>query len=106
MIADLLDVLMFVAVCAVLMTGFPVAFALAGTALAFALAGHALGVFDLRFIAFLPQRVFGTMTNDVLNAVPLFIFMGIMLERSKVAEGLLERSEGGRVGKEGVRRCR
>ncbi|HET8728069.1 MAG TPA: TRAP transporter large permease subunit [Alphaproteobacteria bacterium] len=90
LVTELLDVLMFVAVCAMLMTGFPVAFALAGTALLFALIGHALGVFDLRFIAFLPQRVFGTMANDVLIAVPLFIFMGIMLERSKVAEELLE----------------
>ncbi len=89
-VAELLDVLMFVTVCAVLLMGFPVAFSLAGTALAFALLGHMLGVFDLSFVGFLPQRVFGTMTNEVLIAVPLFVFMGVMLERSKVAEELLE----------------
>lgn len=85
-----LDVLMFVAVCAVLLTGFPVAFTLAGVALAFGLIGMAFGVFDFGFMAALPQRIYGNMTNDVLIAVPLFVFMGTMLERSKVAEELLE----------------
>ncbi|MEQ9226870.1 MAG: TRAP transporter large permease subunit [Parvibaculum sp.] len=85
-----LDVLMFAAVCAVLLTGFPVAFTLAGVALAFGLLGMALGVFDFGFMAALPQRIYGNMTNDVLIAVPLFVFMGTMLERSKVAEELLE----------------
>ena len=85
-----LDVLMFVAVCAVLLTGFPVAFTLAGIALAFGLIGMAFGVFDFGFMAALPQRIYGNMTNDVLIAVPLFVFMGTMLERSKVAEELLE----------------
>ncbi len=89
-VIELLDLLMFVTVCAVLLMGFPVAFSLAGTALAFALLGYALGLFDLSFVAFIPQRVFGTMTNEVLIAVPLFVFMGVMLERSKVAEELLE----------------
>ncbi|MGP1396163.1 MAG: TRAP transporter large permease [Inquilinaceae bacterium] len=89
-IAELLDLLMFVTVCVVLMLGFPVAFSLAGTALVFALIGNAFGVFDLSFVAFLPQRIFGTMTNEVLIAVPLFVFMGVMLERSRVAEELLE----------------
>lgn len=90
MIADVLDIAMFATVCAVLLAGFPVAFSIAGTALAFALLGAALGVLDLRFVAFLPQRIFGTMQNEVLVAVPLFVFMGVMLERSKVAEDLLE----------------
>lgn len=85
-----LDVLMFVAACGVLLTGFPVAFTLAGVALAFGLIGMGLGVFDFGFMAALPQRIYGNMTNDVLIAVPLFIFMGTMLERSKVAEDLLE----------------
>ncbi|HAC56872.1 MAG TPA: tripartite transporter, partial [Rhodobiaceae bacterium] len=85
-----LDVLMFVAACAVLLTGFPVAFTLAGVALLFGLIGMALGVFDFGFMAALPQRIYGNMTNDVLIAVPLFVFMGTMLERSKVAEELLE----------------
>jgi len=86
---DALDVLMFITVCVVLLFGFPVAFSLAGTALAFAMLAAALGVFDLAFLTAFPQRIYGTMTNEVLIAVPMFIFMGIMLERSKVAEDLL-----------------
>jgi tripartite ATP-independent transporter DctM subunit len=85
-----LDILMFVTVCAVLLTGFPVAFTLAGVALAFGVIGIVFGVFDFGFMAALPQRIYGNMTNDVLIAVPLFVFMGTMLERSKVAEDLLE----------------
>ncbi len=87
---EVLAVIMFATVCAVLLMGFPVAFSLAGTALVFAVIGDWIGVFDLSFVGFLPQRVFGTMTNEVLIAVPLFVFMGVMLERSKVAEELLE----------------
>jgi tripartite ATP-independent transporter DctM subunit len=89
-LAEALDILMFVALCAALMAGFPVAFTLAGTGLLFGLIGQGLGVFDFAFIAAFPQRIYGTMTNEVLIAVPLFIFMGVMLERSKVAEDLLE----------------
>ncbi len=89
-LVDILDLLMFVTLCGVLLVGFPVAFSLAGVALVFALVGYSLGVFDLSYIGFLPQRIFGTMTNEVLIAVPLFVFMGVMLERSKVAEELLE----------------
>ena len=85
-----LDILMFAAICVVLMTGFPVAFTLAGVALIFGVIGIVLGVFDFGFMAALPQRIFGNMTNEVLIAVPLFVFMGTMLERSKVAEELLE----------------
>ena len=85
-----LDLLMFVALCIFLMAGFPVAFTLGGTALLFAFMGYAFGVFDLTFVAFLKERIFGTMINQVLIAVPLFVFMGTMLERSKVAEELLE----------------
>ena len=89
-LAHLLDLAMFVAACFVLMLGFPVAFTLAGVALAFALIGWMVGVFDMSFLSALPQRIFGTMTNEVLIAVPLFVFMGVMLERSKVAEELLD----------------
>jgi len=85
-----LCLMMFVAACLLLMVGFPVAFTLAGTALAFALFGYGVGVFDLSFLTAFPQAIFATMTSKVLVAVPLFIFMGVMLERSKVAEDLLD----------------
>ncbi len=81
---------MFALTCGLLMAGFPVAFTLAGTALGFALIGSALGVFPLSLLTAFPQSVFGLMTNEVLVAVPLFIFMGVMLERSRIAEELLE----------------
>jgi TRAP-type mannitol/chloroaromatic compound transport system permease large subunit len=68
-----------------------VAFTLAGTALIFALLGWAFGVFNMSFFGALPSRIYGNaMTNVVLIAVPLFIFMGVMLERSRVAEELLD----------------
>lgn len=86
----ILDILMFVAVFALLLSGYPVAFALGGTALLFALFGHLLGAFDIWFLQALPQRIYGIMTNEVLIAIPLFVFMGVMLERSKVAEDLLD----------------
>jgi tripartite ATP-independent transporter DctM subunit len=88
--AEILDLLMFAAVIGFLLTGYPVAFALGGTALLFALLGHFTGVFDLSLLQALPQRIYGVMTNDVLIAIPLFVFMGVMLERSKIAEQLLE----------------
>ncbi len=89
-LADFLDLLMFAGVFAVLLSGYPVAFALGGTALLFALLAHLLGAFDLGFLQALPQRIYGIMRSDVLIAIPLFVFMGVMLERSKVAEDLLE----------------
>ncbi len=85
-----LDLAMFVTLCGFLMAGFPVAFTLAGTSLMFAGIGIALGVFDPSFLGFFPNRIYGVMTNEVLIAVPLFVFMGVMLERSKVAEELLD----------------
>jgi len=81
---------MFAAVCIVLMLGFPVAFTLAGTSLIFALFGYYLEIFDEDFLFALPNRLFGIMTNETLIAVPLFVFMGVMLEKSKVAENLLD----------------
>ena len=85
-----LCILMFVVACIFLMAGFPVAFTLAGTALLFALLGDVIGVFDASLLAAFPQRIYAVMSNDVLVAVPLFIFMGVTLERSKIAEELLD----------------
>ncbi|MEH6580594.1 MAG: TRAP transporter large permease subunit [Halioglobus sp.] len=80
---------MFLVVCGFLLLGYPVAFTLAGTALAFAAGGIILGQFDPAFLAALPGRLFGTIGNSTLIAVPLFILMGVILEKSKVAEELL-----------------
>ncbi len=82
--------LLFVVVIFVLLAGFPVAFSLGGTALIFAAAGVLGGGFEPAFLAGLPSRVFGIMVNDTLIAVPLFVFMGITLERARIAEDLLE----------------
>ena len=81
--------IMFVTVCLVLMVGYPVAFSLAGTALLFALMGMVTGYFDPAFLQALPNRLFGIMENGTLIAVPLFVLMGIMLEKSRLAEDLL-----------------
>ena len=87
---ELMPLLMFVGVCAVLLAGYPVAFSLGGTALVFALIGFVTGTFDTAFLEAMPNRLYGIMTNVTLIAVPLFVFMGVMLERSKVAENLLD----------------
>lgn len=84
-----LAVLMFVVVCLVLMLGYSVAFSLAGTALIFSIFGVMIGAFDQSLLNALPSRLFGIITNQTLLAVPLFVFMGVMLEKSKVAEELL-----------------
>ena len=81
---------MFAIICLVLMAGYPVAFSLAGTALLFALFGQITGTLDSAFLTALPNRIFGTMANQTLIAVPLFVLMGVMLEKSKLAERLLE----------------
>jgi tripartite ATP-independent transporter DctM subunit len=81
---------MFLVVIGVMLAGFPVAFTLAGTALAFALAGTVAGTFDTAFLGTMPARVFGIMGNETLVAVPLFVFMGVMLERARIAEDLLD----------------
>jgi len=82
--------LLFVSVILVLLAGFPVAFTLGGTALIFAVAGVAGGSFNEALLSGLPNRVFGIMTNETLVAVPLFVFMGVTLERARIAEELLE----------------
>jgi tripartite ATP-independent transporter DctM subunit len=81
---------MFAVVFLVLLMGHPVAISLAGTALIFAFAGDYFGTFDTAFLAALPNRLFGIIENDTLIAVPLFVFMGVMLEKAKIAESLLE----------------
>ena len=86
---EILAIVMFVTTLGLLLFGFPVAFTLAGTALLFGFLGDALEVFNFRMLGFFPQRIFGTMINEPLVAVPLFIFMGIMLEKTKIAAGLL-----------------
>ena len=87
---EILAIVMFVTTLGLLLFGFPVAFTLAGTALMFGFLGDALEIFNFRMLGFFPQRIFGTMINEPLVAVPLFIFMGIMLEKTKIAAGLLQ----------------
>ncbi|WP_081194913.1 TRAP transporter large permease subunit [Halomonas sp. BC1] len=99
MLATLLDMMplvLFAAVCLVLMLGYPVALSLAGTALAFAGFGmllQSMGVdvpFEARMMNAMPNRLYGIMTNATLLAVPLFVLMGVLLEKSRVAETLLD----------------
>ena len=90
---ELLPFLMFAAAFGALLRGFPVAFTLAGVGLAFALVGFALDSFDPLHLRAFPQRIYGNimeMDKFILVAVPLFVFMGVMLEKSKLAEELLE----------------
>ena len=87
---EILAIVMFLTTLGVLLFGFPVAFTLAGTALLFGFLGDFLEIFNFRMLGFFPQRIFGTMINEPLVAVPLFIFMGIMLEKTKIAAGLLQ----------------
>ncbi|GEK46448.1 C4-dicarboxylate ABC transporter [Bisbaumannia pacifica] len=93
---DYMPFFLFATICVVLMLGYPVALSLAGTALAFAGLGmglEALGValhFEANFLSAMPNRVYGIMTNQTLLAVPLFVLMGVLLEKSRVAETLLD----------------
>ncbi|MCA8888454.1 MAG: TRAP transporter large permease subunit, partial [Parvularculaceae bacterium] len=89
-VAGWLDVMMIAVLCALIMAGYPVAFSLAGTALIFAVAGLSFGVFDIAFIKPFPQRIYGAITNSTLIAVPMFILMGAILEKAKIAEELLD----------------
>ncbi len=82
--------LLFLSVILLLLAGFPVAFTLGGTALIFAGFGVAAGVFNETLLNVLPNRVFGIMSNETLIAVPLFVFMGVTLERARIAEELLD----------------
>lgn len=89
MIEGELALALFASVCILLLFGFPVALTLGGTALLFAAFGVIAGHFDASFVAALSGRIFGTITNETLVAVPLFILMGVTLERAKIAEELL-----------------
>ena len=82
--------LMFGAAVIVLLAGYPVAFSLGGIALIFAFTGINLGIFDAAFLGTIPNRMFGIMSNETLMAVPLFVFMGVTLERAQIADALLE----------------
>lgn len=88
--AGLMSLGLFLAAGLSLLAGFPVAFTLAGVALIFAFAGIVTGIFDPAFLGAFPNRIFGIMSNETLIAVPVFVFMGVMLERSKLADQLLQ----------------
>ena len=88
--AGLMALGLFAAIGLALMAGFPVAFTLAGVALIFAGLGVITGTFDPVFLEAFPNRIYGIMTNETLIAVPVFVFMGVMLERSKLADQLLQ----------------
>lgn len=87
--AEVMAILLFVALCLALMQGFPVAFTLAGVSLVFAGIGILTNTFDPAFLQAIPNRIYGIMTNQILIAVPLFVFMGVMLEKSRIADRLL-----------------
>lgn len=86
---ELIPLLLFAVVFAVLLLGYNVALTLAGVSLLFAFAGVALGSFNPTDFGFIPNRLFGVMTNPTMIAVPLFVFMGVMLEKTRIAERLL-----------------
>jgi len=88
--SGLMSLGLFLAAGLSLLAGFPVAFTLAGVALIFALIGIMTGIFDPAFLSAFPSRIFGIMSNETLIAVPVFVFMGVMLERSKLADQLLQ----------------
>lgn len=87
---ELLPLLLFIVVFIVLLAGYPVAFSLAGSALIFAVIGYITETFDPVFLEAIPNRIQGILSNELLIAIPLFIFMGVMLEKSKIAEELLD----------------
>ena len=86
---EYMSLYLFAAVFVLLLIGYPVAFTLAGTALMFTVIGEMTGTFDPAFLEALPNRLYGIIGNQILMAVPLFVFMGVMLERSKIADELL-----------------
>jgi TRAP-type mannitol/chloroaromatic compound transport system permease large subunit len=85
-----LDLLMVAGLIGAILIGYPVAFSIAGTGALFALLGAELGQFDIGLLGALGQRVFGVVTNQVLIAIPLFVLMGVLLEKSRLAEDMLE----------------
>ena len=89
-----LGLIMFGSVFLLLPFGFPVGFTLMGTALLFSLIGHLLGAFDLPLLTALPQRLIGLMENDLLQAIPLFVYLGVIMQRTTLAAELLEAMSG------------
>jgi len=89
-VPELLPLIFFVVVCLVLMMGYPVALTLAGVSILFAGLGVLSGNFDAAYISLIPNRIYGVLVNQNLFAVPLFVFMGSMLEKSRIAEDLLK----------------
>lgn len=85
-----LDLMMFAALMGAVLSGFPVSFSIAGVAIAFAYLGWMLGVMDVSLLGALGQRAFGLLTNTVLIAIPVFVLMGAILEKSRIAEDLLD----------------
>jgi tripartite ATP-independent transporter DctM subunit len=85
-----LDLVMFAALMGAILLGFPVSFSIAGVAVVFAYLGWALGVMDITLMGATGQRVFGLISNQVLIAIPLFVLMGAVLEKSRIAEELLD----------------
>ena len=97
--------LMLVTLAALLMCGFPVAFTLMGTAVAFASIGGALGFFDATWLAALASRILGLMNDDLLQAIPVFIYLGVILQRTTLSADLLDTMAavfGGRAGGLGI----
>ena len=88
--ADILAISMFAITCIALMGGYNVAFTLSGMSLLFASIGVITGSFEVEFLLSLPGRIYPLITKEILMAVPLFVFMGVMLEKSRIAEDLLE----------------
>lgn len=86
---EFLSLIFFAVICLLLMVGYPVALTLLGVSLGFAGFGNLLGLFDSAYLALIPNRLYGIFTNQNLFAVPLFVFMGVMLEKSRIAEDLL-----------------
>ena len=86
---ELIPLLLFLVTFGMLLTGYPVAITLAGVALIFAGVGIVTGTFNANDLGFVPGRLFGVITNQTLIAVPLFVFMGVLLEKTKIAESLL-----------------
>lgn len=89
MLIEWIPLFLFFAVCLLLMLGYPVAFTLGGTALVFAGLGIVTGYFDPQWLAYMPERLSGIISNQTLIAVPLFVFMGVVLEKTRIAEQLL-----------------
>ncbi|MBD3626169.1 MAG: TRAP transporter large permease subunit, partial [Rhodobacteraceae bacterium] len=87
---EYLDIIMFAALMAGILLGFPVAFTIAGVAVVFGYLGWALGAMDISLMGALGQRAFGLLSNQVLIAIPLFVVMGAVLEKSRIAEDLLD----------------